>query len=112
MRTSSLSSDRIKRTIFGGGLGAGLGLIGVAYMAVGRMQANRPERLIDEMLMLLMGFFTGLAVGWLAGARSSAKIRLRTPVVYKALPVAQPPCYVPEPVLAPVPASGIAWATA
>jgi hypothetical protein len=112
MTTASLSPVRIKRTIFGGGLGVGLGLIGVAYMAVGRMQANRPERLIDEMLMLLMGFFTGLALGWMAGARSTSKIRLRMPVAYKALPVAQSPCYFPEPVLAPVPASGIAWATA
>jgi hypothetical protein len=112
MQIASLSAARIQRTIIGGGLGAGFGLIGVAFMAAGRTHSHRPESLIDELLLLLMGFFAGLAVGCLASGRSTLIVRGRRPaVIRKPIPVAQPACYIPEP-LVPIPAGNIAWGAA
>jgi hypothetical protein len=60
--------DRIRCAIIGVGLGAGFGIIGVAFMATAALRVHRPERLFDEVLMIVMGSLTGLTLGWLSGA--------------------------------------------
>jgi hypothetical protein len=62
-----LSSEKITFAILGGGLGSGLGMIVAALKATGYSRANRPERLSNEALAILLGRFTGLALGWLTG---------------------------------------------
>jgi len=59
--------DKIRCAILGGGLGVGCGMICVAFMAAAVISIHRPERLPDEVLMILMCSCAGVALGWLAG---------------------------------------------
>lgn len=87
--TPSHLPAKVKRAILGGGFGAGLGLIGVALMAAGAMHANRPERLADEVLMLLLGGFAGLALGWLTSPSGMRRSQVAAhPVFIPQYPVA------------------------
>jgi hypothetical protein len=58
---------KIRCAIIGGGLGVGCGMICVAFMAAAVISIHRPERLHDEVLMILMCSCAGIALGWLAG---------------------------------------------
>jgi hypothetical protein len=107
-RTTRLCPTTVKRAIVGSGFGAGLGLIGVALMATARISVHRPERLFDEVLMLMMGCCTGLALGWLAGPRVICQARpswVRTP----APAMNAQPALAYTPLRQPAPVARVAW---
>jgi hypothetical protein len=113
-RTTRLTPDTIKRAIMGGGLGTGIGLIGVALMAAGAASVHRPERLLDEVLMLFLGCFAGLTLGWLVGPMGvpQSKLRLRISPALVPCPVPALAYSSPEP-LPPIPVRGMpSWVPA
>jgi hypothetical protein len=59
----------MRNAVLGAGLGAGIGLIGVAFVAIARSRAHRFENLGDEAFMILIWCFAGAYLAWLSGPR-------------------------------------------